>query len=196
MSCNSSSRLRGCSTQHRNKAIPNECQDVFQLDTLYRSACWNCLSFEISDAMLNQIDKGFCQWVKEYEKWAFLVCFKNSIQIYIGCTTKQSHSAFHMSFNHSCPSTYCMGYQGSWTPIWTYWAYLGVQTYWAYPMERHCNTLLQAIKSRRHPHASINSFVTATAQLDQIRLMYNLHEVLCLDYDKEKSGLIHDSCKF
>ena len=27
-----------------------------------------CLSFEISDAMLNQIDKGFCRWVEEYEK--------------------------------------------------------------------------------------------------------------------------------
>ena len=27
-----------------------------------------CLSFEISDAMLDQIDKGFCQWVEEYEK--------------------------------------------------------------------------------------------------------------------------------
>jgi hypothetical protein len=27
-----------------------------------------CLSFEISDAMLNQIDKGFHQWVEEYEK--------------------------------------------------------------------------------------------------------------------------------
>ena len=27
-----------------------------------------CLSFEISDAMLDQIDEGFCQWVEEYEK--------------------------------------------------------------------------------------------------------------------------------
>ena len=27
-----------------------------------------CLSFEISDAMLNQIDKGFHRWVEEYEK--------------------------------------------------------------------------------------------------------------------------------
>jgi len=72
-----------------------------------------------------------------------------------------------------------------------------VWTYWAYPMERHCNTLLQAIKSRRRPYASISSFVTATAQLDQIRLMYNLHGALRLDPDKkENRGLIHDSCKF
>jgi hypothetical protein len=63
-------------------------------------------------------------------------------------------------------------------------------------MERHCNTLLQAIKSRRRPYASISSFVTATAQLDQIRLMYNLHGALRLDPDKENRGVIHDSCKF
>jgi hypothetical protein len=64
-------------------------------------------------------------------------------------------------------------------------------------MERHCNVLLQAIKSRRRPFASISSFVTATAQLDQIRLLYDLYEALRLDPDKkENSGFIHDSCKF
>jgi hypothetical protein len=64
-------------------------------------------------------------------------------------------------------------------------------------MERHCNVLLQAIKSRRRPFASISSFVTATAQLDQIRLLYDLYEVLRLDPDKkENKGFIHDSCKF
>ena len=72
-----------------------------------------------------------------------------------------------------------------------------VWTYWAYPMERHCNTLLQAIKSRRHPYVSISSFVTATAQLNQIRLLYDLHEALRLDPDKkENSSHIHDSCEF
>ena len=71
-----------------------------------------------------------------------------------------------------------------------------VWTYWAYPMERHCNVVLQAIKSRHHPFASINSFVTATAQLNQIQLSYNLFEALHLDPDKnENSGFIHDSCK-
>jgi hypothetical protein len=40
-----------------------------------------------------------------------------------------------------------------------------VWTYWAFAMERHCNVLLQAVKSRRHPYASIASFVTATHNL-------------------------------
>ena len=64
-------------------------------------------------------------------------------------------------------------------------------------MERHCNTLLPAIRSRRHPYASISSFVTATAQLDQIRLLYDLDEALCLDPDKKETGrLIHNLCVF
>ena len=72
-----------------------------------------------------------------------------------------------------------------------------VWTYWAYPMERHCNTLLQSVRSRRHPCASISSFVVATAQLDQIRLLYDLHETLRLDSDeKESTKLIHDLCKY
>lgn len=64
-------------------------------------------------------------------------------------------------------------------------------------MERHCNTLLQSIKSKRYPYASITSFVIATAQLDQIRLLYNLHETLYLDPDKQESRkLVHKLCMF
>jgi len=72
-----------------------------------------------------------------------------------------------------------------------------VWTYWAYPMERHCNTLLLSIKSRCHPYASINSFVTATAQLDQIWLLYDIYEALHLDPNKkEGSKLVHNLCTF
>ena len=64
-------------------------------------------------------------------------------------------------------------------------------------MERHCNTLLQSIRSRRHPYASISSFIIATAQLDQIRLIYDLHETLRLDPDeKESNKLVNDLCRF
>ena len=72
-----------------------------------------------------------------------------------------------------------------------------VWTSWAYPMERHCNTLLPAIKSRRYPYESINSFVTATAQLNQIQLLYNLDKELSLDPEqKERNSLIYESCMF
>jgi hypothetical protein len=70
-----------------------------------------------------------------------------------------------------------------------------VWTYWAFAMERHCNTLLRLVKSRHHLYASIASFVTATAQLDQIQLFYNLHDKLFLDPEKkESSRLVHDLC--
>jgi hypothetical protein len=59
-----------------------------------------------------------------------------------------------------------------------------VWTYWAYPMEHHCNTLLQSIKSRHYAYASIASFVTTMAQLDQIQLLYNICEELRLGNSK------------
>jgi hypothetical protein len=64
-------------------------------------------------------------------------------------------------------------------------------------MERHCNTLLPSIRSRRHPYVSISTFVTATAQLNQIRLLYDLDEALCLDPDKKETDkFMHDLCTF
>jgi hypothetical protein len=76
-----------------------------------------------------------------------------------------------------------------------------VWAYWAYPMERHCNMLLPSIKSRRHPYASINAFVTAMAQIDQIRLKYNCSKELTLSvYENAATNpahfLTHDSCTY
>lgn len=61
-------------------------------------------------------------------------------------------------------------------------------------MERHCNTLLHLVKSRRHPYASIASFVTTTAQLDQIQLFYDLHDELFLDPEKRKAAGLSMIC--
>ena len=42
-----------------------------------------------------------------------------------------------------------------------------------------------------------STFVTATAQLNQIQLLYGLDEVLCLDPDKKETDkLIHELCMF
>ncbi|KAF9042391.1 hypothetical protein BJ165DRAFT_1349205 [Panaeolus papilionaceus] len=46
--------------------------------------------------------------------------------------------------------------------------------YWAYAMERHCNTLLPAVRSRLHPYTAIANCVTAVAQINQIRLLFNV----------------------
>src|SRR4051794_811200 len=50
--------------------------------------------------------------------------------------------------------------------------------YWAFPMERHCGFLLRAVQNRRNPYTSIGAYVSAMAQIKQIRLKYNLSEVL------------------
>jgi hypothetical protein len=55
-----------------------------------------------------------------------------------------------------------------------------VWAYWAFPMERFCGKLLRCIKSRRRPFANIDSYITAVAQLDQIKNCYNAHDQLAL----------------
>ncbi|KZP03937.1 hypothetical protein FIBSPDRAFT_659951, partial [Athelia psychrophila] len=47
-----------------------------------------------------------------------------------------------------------------------------VWTYWAFPMEHFCGSLLPVIKSRRFPYASIDRYVVAAAQLTQVKMCY------------------------
>jgi hypothetical protein len=55
-----------------------------------------------------------------------------------------------------------------------------VWCYWAFPMERYCNRLKPAIKSRRFPYASIDHFVLEDAQLTQIKAVYGMADELAL----------------
>ena len=55
-----------------------------------------------------------------------------------------------------------------------------VWCYWAFPMERYCNRLKPAIKSRRFPYAAIDRYVLEDAQLTQIKAIYNLVDELSL----------------
>ena len=47
-------------------------------------------------------------------------------------------------------------------------------------MERFCSILLPCIKNHRFPYANIDSYVTAVAQLSQIKNQYGLHQELTL----------------
>ncbi|KAJ7588304.1 hypothetical protein C8J56DRAFT_786059, partial [Mycena floridula] len=55
-----------------------------------------------------------------------------------------------------------------------------VWCYWAFPMERYCGVLQPAIKSRRHPFASLDRFVVEDSQLTQIKTVYDKVEALSL----------------
>jgi hypothetical protein len=48
--------------------------------------------------------------------------------------------------------------------------------YWSFVMERHCGVLLNGVKSRVKPWASLNSFVLDEAYLQCILNTYNLPE--------------------
>ena len=147
-----------------------------------------CLAFEIDETMLKEIDEGFKSWVQAYEK---LVLFILYLLLY-----SQLHRLYYRNDPDrlsACPLTihallHILGGIHMIGPVWTSWAF---------PMERHCNLLLPAIKSRRYPYESINSFVTATAQLNQIQLLYNLDKELFLDPEQtERNTLTHELCMF
>lgn len=71
-----------------------------------------------------------------------------------------------------------------------------VWAYWAFPTERYCGRLLPCIKSRRHPYQSINHYVTASAHLTQIKLLYNLENELVFQEPPSNSHqFLHDDCK-
>ena len=55
---------------------------------------------------------------------------------------------------------------------------------WAFPTERHCGSLIPAIRSRRFPFPSLDRYITELAQLMQIKMQYNLEEVLSLQAPK------------
>ncbi|KAF7761749.1 hypothetical protein Agabi119p4_9741 [Agaricus bisporus var. burnettii] len=129
-----------------------------------------CLALEITEGDLDVIEKGFVSWVQDYEH----LYLQNNPARLSACPLT-IHALLHVAWGIRV-----MG------PVWTYWAF---------PMERHCNALLQSIGSRRHPYASIDAFVTANAQLDQVRFKCNLHQALCLNHPKNVSSdtLVHDS---
>ncbi|KAH9941067.1 hypothetical protein B0H21DRAFT_753454 [Amylocystis lapponica] len=52
---------------------------------------------------------------------------------------------------------------------------------WAFPMERYCARLQPALRSRRFPDASMSRHVVATAQLQQVKLLYDLTAELALE---------------
>ncbi|KAI4518977.1 hypothetical protein K525DRAFT_171142, partial [Schizophyllum commune Loenen D] len=53
-----------------------------------------------------------------------------------------------------------------------------VWTYWAFPMERYCGKLQRMMRSRRFPWSNLDAQVLANAQLDHIKLRYNIDQEL------------------
>lgn len=73
-----------------------------------------------------------------------------------------------------------------------------VWCYWAFPMERYCGSLQPGIRSRRFPWASIDRYVTETAQLTQIKTVYNVAQELSLTgpHANAQGSFADPFCKF
>ncbi|XP_006464005.1 hypothetical protein AGABI2DRAFT_145161 [Agaricus bisporus var. bisporus H97] len=149
-------------------------RDRFKKDKYYKhfirlmDLLKRCLAFEFTAEDIVNIDEGFQKWVRDYER--FYYQYEPGRLATCPLTL---HALLHIAWGIKVAG-----------PVWTYWAY---------PMERHCNTLLPSIRSRRHPYASINAFVVATAQLDQICLTYDLYKELSLSLleENEETASIH-----
>ena len=74
-----------------------------------------------------------------------------------------------------------------------------VWAWWSFPVERQCGRLQRHITSKRHPFVNINNFIALAAQLNNVKLIYNItNEDLSLD-KKAKGGkgvYLSNDCMF
>ncbi|KAJ7204051.1 hypothetical protein GGX14DRAFT_369096 [Mycena pura] len=114
-----------------------------------------CLQFEITDQEIETVRAGFIAWVKRYEE----LYFQYDVERLSVCPLT-IHALLHIA-----PGIEFSG------PVWCYWAF---------PMERYCGSIQPGIRSRRFPWASMDRHVLETAQLTQIKTVYNVSEELSL----------------
>ncbi|KAF7302298.1 hypothetical protein MIND_00797300 [Mycena indigotica] len=119
-----------------------------------------CLKFENTRAEIDEVRLGFVDWVQKYEK--FYYQYKPDRLPTCPLTI---HALLHIADSIK----FC-------GPVWAYWAF---------PMERFCGTLTPAIRSRRHPWASLDRHILEVAQLTQVKMVYNVVRDLDLDYDSD-----------
>ncbi|KAJ7718168.1 hypothetical protein B0H16DRAFT_1797871 [Mycena metata] len=125
-----------------------------------------CLRFEISAAEIDEIETGFADWVQTYERFYY-----QYEEPRLSACTLPIHALLHIASDIRN-----MG------PMWCFWAFV---------MERFCGSLVPAVKSRKHPFASLAHRLRDVAQLNQIKLLYGLTDELNLSADKEVGDTGH-----
>jgi hypothetical protein len=63
-------------------------------------------------------------------------------------------------------------------------------------MERFCGLLANSCKSRRYPYTSLSHCICDMAQLNQIKILYDLEKELDLDSQSGVTGQLYDECKY
>ncbi|KZV91671.1 hypothetical protein EXIGLDRAFT_675855 [Exidia glandulosa HHB12029] len=108
-----------------------------------------CIELEIPRSNVATIRQGFIDWVNKFEEY-----FYQYDPSRVSICTSIIHYLLHIAD--------CIEMQG---PVWVYWAFV---------MERHCGRIVRAVRSCKHPWASLNNFVLAEAQLETVQSLYNL----------------------
>ncbi|PPR05894.1 hypothetical protein CVT24_006642, partial [Panaeolus cyanescens] len=121
-----------------------------------------CLDLEYTEEEIDLLEAGFVEWVEEYER----LYYQHDYDRLSACPLT-IHALLHIAWGIRTAG-----------PVGAYWAFL---------MERHCNALLPAVRSKRYPYASIGNFVTDIAYLFQIQLLYNVRDSLDLDDPKDEA---------
>ncbi|KZV97727.1 hypothetical protein EXIGLDRAFT_607721 [Exidia glandulosa HHB12029] len=103
----------------------------------------------ITSVELSQIRLGFIDWVEKFERWFYQYNPER-----LPMCTSIVHYLLHIADSIEA--------QG---PLWVYWSFV---------MERHCRILLQGVRSRKHPWASLDNFVLDEAHLQSILSTYNV----------------------
>ncbi|KAF8345262.1 hypothetical protein F5887DRAFT_1061833 [Amanita rubescens] len=129
-----------------------------------------CLEYELPMEKVAEIENGFIRWVEDYERFYY----QHDVSRLSACPLT-IHALLHIG-----PSIRANG------PVWANWAF---------PIERYCGDVVRHVKNRRYPYISINNYVTASAQLAQLKLRYNLDKELSFgsrpDQD-DHAGHIYD----
>ncbi|KAJ3833514.1 hypothetical protein F5878DRAFT_654300 [Lentinula raphanica] len=119
---------------------------------------YKCLQFRLTHDEIDDIEQGFAQWVTEYER----LYYQYQGERLCACTLPV-HALLHIAKDIRAAG-----------PVWCYWAFV---------MERFCGSLLRTVKNRKYPFTSLAHRVRDIAQLNQIKLLYGLSDMLNLSDD-------------
>ncbi|KAA1474205.1 hypothetical protein DENSPDRAFT_860222 [Dentipellis sp. KUC8613] len=128
-----------------------------------------CLQFTVTRAEIEVIREGFIDWVKEYEE-----LYYQYDPMRVSTCPLTVHALLHIADMIVL-----------WGPVWAYWAF---------PMERFCGLIRPAIKSRKHPDASLDRYLLEVAQLFQITLVYNAQDMSHVLHPRRNPSNPDDAC--
>ena len=172
----------------------------FQAPKYYHHICQlariikQCLQFTITISELDQMEQDMIDWVQNYERYVVVHNSLHPPERLCHYSTNRYYYQYRSDRLCACPITihallhlaHSIRMCG---PVWTWWTFV---------MERHCNTILQSVKSRTQEYACIDQFCKRSAQLQQIISQYGLFKELSMKEAKpELSSVetVYAECK-